>query len=336
MFFELLAFLASTLLYYLIYKYKKIISSKLNIYDIPDEKRKIHKKKTSSIGGILFFSSLLTYCILSIIFEKIQLSQTIIFILLLAFIYFIVGLLDDSHNIGAYYKLFWLFCITFGILYFEPNLVLQKLYFQTGSFELSTNYLNILFTTLSILLLTNALNLADGINGLAVKICFIWLLYTKFIIFQDNGIFGASLLAILLIIFFNIYFGKFFLGNAGVMLLSALVSLIFIYGYNLRVLTDKIYVEEIFILFMVPGIDMFRLFLQRIKNKKDPFSADQNHLHHFLIKKYKLKTSLLIYLSLIIFPILTYKTGIMSGIEIILLYLVLYSIIIFSNTKLHQ
>ena len=46
---------------------------------------------------------------------------------------------------------------------------------------------------------------------------------------------------------------------------------------------------------MLPGLDMLRLFIERIFKKKDPFDGDKNHLHHYLIKKNSLKKTLLIY-----------------------------------------
>ena len=53
---------------------------------------------------------------------------------------------------------------------------------------------------------------------------------------------------------------------------------------------------------MIPGLDMFRLFLVRIINKKNPFAGDLNHFHHLLIKKFSLKASLFIYMTLIVWP----------------------------------
>jgi UDP-GlcNAc:undecaprenyl-phosphate GlcNAc-1-phosphate transferase len=64
-------------------------------------------------------------------------------------------------------------------------------------------------------------------------------------------------------------------------------------------------VEDIFLTIMLPGLDMFRVFLTRIYNKKNPFSPDRTHLHHLLIK-YGLKTNkiLIIFFLLILTPIL--------------------------------
>ena len=43
-------------------------------------------------------------------------------------------------------------------------------------------------------------------------------------------------------------------------------------------------VEQIFMILMLPGIDMFRVFLLRISLGKNPFLPDNNHLHHYLLK----------------------------------------------------
>ena len=87
---------------------------------------------------------------------------------------------------------------------------------------------------------------------------------------------------------------------------------------------------------MVPGIDMFRLFLQRIKNKRDPFSADQNHLHHYLIKNFSLNITLFIYFLLISVPLFLLKIKVMSEITIIIVYATIYSFFIYANTKLQK
>ena len=60
--------------------------------------------------------------------------------------------------------------------------------------------------------------------------------------------------------------------------------------------------EEIFLVMSIPGLDLFRLFIQRIINKRNPFSADRNHLHHILSKKFNLINTNIIIQSLIIIP----------------------------------
>ena len=67
---------------------------------------------------------------------------------------------------------------------------------------------------------------------------------------------------------------------------------------------DLLYqLKKNFLFFIVPGLDMFRLFLIRISKAKDPFS-DLNHLHQYLISKFLLKITLFIYWGIIIINIL--------------------------------
>lgn len=59
---------------------------------------------------------------------------------------------------------------------------------------------------------------------------------------------------------------------------------------------DNIKSDQIFLLMLIPGIDMFRLFLFRIFHKRNPFSADKNHMHHILLERLNsFKTFIIIY-----------------------------------------
>ena len=114
------------------------------------------------------------------------------------------------------------------------------------------------------------------------------------------------------------------MGDSGVLLSSFVVAYVVIKFYNKGILIDA---DTIFILMMVPGIDMFRLFLSRLYNKKNPFYPDKNHIHHLLLNKFKFKITILILFLLIFFPIF-FKYLKISSIFIILTYLVIYSYIV--------
>ena len=47
------------------------------------------------------------------------------------------------------------------------------------------------------------------------------------------------------------------------------------------------YGDEIFIILLIPSLDMLRLFLLRILNKKNPFKGDLNHIHHIVNNRFK-------------------------------------------------
>ena len=66
------------------------------------------------------------------------------------------------------------------------------------------------------------------------------------------------------------------------------------------------FAEEIFLLLLIPGIDMLRLFFIRILKKQNPFKGDKNHLHHKILKKFGKSKTILIYLLIVNIPIYIY------------------------------
>ena len=100
-------------------------------------------------------------------------------------------------------------------------------------------------------------------------------------------------------------------------------------AYNTRIIKNC---DEIFILMMLPGIDMARLFIERVYKKKNPLIADNRHLHHLLMKKYSIHQVLLINTLLVISPILLMILG-LNELYIISIFLIIYSLLIFSFNK---
>ena len=259
------------------------IAKSLNLYDIP-EKRKIHSKPVPLIGGLIIFVIIfLNY----LIFKNIN-----IYVFGLSAIYFIVGLVDDAKKISAILRLAILSLATLIYLNLIDNFKITFLNFE----EIGKIYIgkySLFFSVLCILLFQNAMNMIDGLNGLSGSI---FLLITIFILSKTGFNIELLLIVILLIIFliFNLS-NRVFLGDAGIYFLSAYlaINLITISNDNL------IYSEEIFLIMMVPGIDMLRLFIIRILNKKNPFKPDKFHLHHLVQNKLKSNFKTLIFLLLL-------------------------------------
>ena len=80
--------------------------------------------------------------------------------------------------------------------------------------------------------------------------------------------------------------------------------------------------------FMIPVIDMLRLFCTRIYNKKNPFKGDRSHLHHILTEKLSINKSLLIYLILILWPNLIYSFFEVQSYYLIIINILVYSLLI--------
>ena len=160
------------------------------------------------------------------------------------------------------------------------------------------NNFSIPFTVLSFALLVNALNMFDGIDlQLITYSIFIFIVLILKDVFL---IFSIIMLMCLVFIYILNFKKKLFLGDSGSFLLSGVIGFILVNKYN----SDPFffYSDEIFILLMVPGIDMLRLFMTRIYNKKNPFKGDLNHLHHLLKNKFNnlLKTNLILSLYYLI------------------------------------
>jgi UDP-GlcNAc:undecaprenyl-phosphate GlcNAc-1-phosphate transferase len=133
---------------------------------------------------------------------------------------------------------------------------------------------------------------------------------------------------------YQIIKGKYFLGDSGTLFLGCLISLVTIFTYNTLLNQNiTIPIEKIFIFFMIPGLDMFRLFIFRLIKKKDPFSRDLSHLHHFMIKQFSLNKTLMIYLCLFSLTNFLSFLNIINSTVIILIYLFIYMFFIYFSKK---
>lgn len=327
----LIILLLATIFLIIFSKKKQKIGNFLRVLDIPKE-GKIHKSITPLIGSFpIFILSLVL-----LIYLNPDNSKAVIFkIFLFSYLFLLMGYLDDRYSLNAYLKLGLSFALVFVAVNSVELLVINKIYIETFNKFIIFNDIKIFFTILCILLLINALNLLDGINGLASGFASFWLLSLSLLL-NDEKI-SSLFLVLSLFMFINTYQiikGKYFLGDSGSLFLGCLVGLLTIYTYNRLLEIDNfISVEKIFVFFMIPGLDMFRLFLSRLTKKKDPFSRDLNHLHHILINKFNLNITLLIYLLLFLSTNLLSYFNVISAWLIITIYLTIYIFFIFSYKK---
>jgi len=199
---------------FLIFKFNFRISEKLNLYDIPDFKRKIHLEKVPITGGIYLYTNIILF--LAIIIFKYPNEQNLLFSgnrELFSFIFlisslFAIGLYDDKYNLKPFTKLFISAFAIFIFVLLNENIIIEKLFFESFNYSVYLSKLSIPFTILSILIFLNALNMFDGID-LQVSS------YILFILICILLKFNLYILIFLLpIFFFNIYFNfkkKFFL-----------------------------------------------------------------------------------------------------------------------------
>ena len=113
---------------------------------------------------------------------------------------------------------------------------------------------------------------------------------------------------------------KSFLGDGGTYLISFILSYTIVKNYNLNLIN---FADEIFILMMIPGIELLRLALQRISKGMSPFQADREHLHHYLEGYFGIYKTNLILCALVIVPLflLQYLSNLLVGIGVLIIYL---------------
>ena len=291
--------LTSLLIFYLIYINKNFFIRKFHLIDNPNNK-KIHIVKTPLIGGVLIFLSLIYLIFINqLLFDDKSFPLNLVYIL---FPVFIIGILDDILNLSPTKKMLLLSTVIILFLYFNKIFLLVELYFYDfKKIYLLNNFFSFFITTLCLLLLINAFNMSDGINGLAHSISILWLIILT--ILFDLGVIYYFIILIIFLSFILNYKGKYFLGNSGSLSLSLFIGLITIYSYNTNLIyKNLVSVEKIILIFLIPGLDMLRLFILRVANKKSPFTGDLGHFHHVLFLNLRLPFVIFYYLLLMFWP----------------------------------
>ena len=300
------------------------IKNLINIYDYPDKKKKLHRKPIPLLGGWIFFFNLIFFLILKIA----DISSSEIYIILCTLIFLIIGIIDDKYDLRPYSKFLFLLIILSFFFYFFDNLIISNLKLYNYNFNFN-NYSAFFFSIFCVLLFVNAFNLFDGINlqsSLYSVYIFSFIFYKG--LYTDLTL--ILLIPLLLIVYLNGK-NKIFMGNSGTLFLGCFISLLVIANYK----KNFVNADEIFLLMLVPGIDMFRLFLQRILYKKNPFIGDREHLHHYFLEVYGYRRSIILILLITILPSLLsfFIDSIVLTIFFITLYLLIF---IFIKKKLNK
>jgi UDP-N-acetylmuramyl pentapeptide phosphotransferase/UDP-N-acetylglucosamine-1-phosphate transferase len=311
-FFSLLTLLNS----FLIYKYR-LIAKIYNLYDLPNEKRKIHKSKVPLVGGLIIVINLIIFISFEFfIISEVYLSDTdylinldlnskktiasFIFCLVL---FFLLGYFDDKYDLDPLKKLTVLLFIFYIFFKFDNSLIINELNLTFVGYPIEISEVGLFLTLFLTLLFLNSINMYDGINGQVGLLS----LNIFFYFFLNNFMPMFAMLLIVSLIFFLILNlkGKIFMGDSGCYILSFIFVYFFLKYYTLGLIK----LDQIFLLFFLPIVDALRLFITRIFNSGKPWKADSDHFHHLISKKYSLNFALLsqyfFSLSLIIFITLT-------------------------------
>ena len=298
------------------------ISYNLNLVDEPN-KRKIHLTPTAYTGGIgLCLIYLMGIFLFDFSSEKLNL------ILSIAFLIGIVGFVDDKYNLNVGGKLS-LQVIPIIYLIILENLSLNHMG-NYNYFKLELNSFSVPFTLLAILFLINSFNYFDGLDGVLSFLTISTLGILFFLTPNENIKLFLIIILIPILIFLCFNFSifklpKLFLGDSGSLLLG------FIIAFTLIYLSIQKIIHPILLAFSISIFvyEFLSVNLIRLKNKKNIFSAGQDHLHHLLFKNTKsiFKTNLFISLANIICFIVGYISFLLiSPLASLILFIILFII----------
>lgn len=267
------------------------IAVHINALDYPNE-RKIHKKPMPRLGGLaIYLAFLLGYALFG------QVNAQMLSILIGGFALIITGMIDDINPIKARYKLIaQIFAALFVVIY-------GKIYFTEISF-LGINfyinkYVSYFISSLFIVAITNAINLIDGLDGLATGISSIYFATIAIIALLLNKIGGLDIILSVIMLGATLGFlpynfppAKIFMGDTGSLFLGYMISIIALLGFKVTTITSL--VVPLCIL-AIPIFDTIFAILRRLLKHQSIGKADKEHFHHQLLKlKYTPTASILI------------------------------------------
>ena len=298
----LVPFLLSALLGWLFIPRVLILSHRKRLFDMPDE-RKMHEMPVPRLGGITFLPILLMSITLVMglwvmqghTYQVENLSLVVTRFLLLfvgLMMLYLVGVVDDL--IGVSYQAKFMVQIGCALLFPVSGLWIHDL---SGLFFIHTlpTWIGIPLTVFMVVYITNAINLIDGLDGLAAGICFVALLTfglaatvrsQHLFMIVTFGMLGILLPFWIFNVFGNATTGKkIFMGDTGALTLGYLVSFLFIYMASGA---GCIFPREMLIIglatMLLPMLDIVRVVIVRIRNHRNPFLPDKNHIHHKLLR----------------------------------------------------
>lgn len=273
----------------------------IGVVDEPDGDRRFHAQATPLMGGPAIVVPALGASFVS--YAQLPFPPTMLFALAAALAAFIVGLLDDRHELSAVLRVGLLTATITAVLVIDPLFVLHTFAFKIFGLMLSVTIPSLLaapFVVLMMLGFVNAANMADGMNGQLLGSVMVWSAFIVHYMGFEAALPFVFLICSTLVAFtFNLR-GRLFTGSSGAYAASLLVGFGAIAAYRLG--RGSMAAQVPVYWFWLPVMDCVRLMVARTMEGRSPFSADRNHFHHMLLKKMHLGWALTLYLILVAGP----------------------------------
>lgn len=255
----------------------RLLAFRINAVDVPKDGRRMHTKPMPLIGGVAIFAA---FAASSLIFG--DRSEKLIGTLIGGAIIVILGVLDDKFDLNPFVKLLGQVLaaqvlIAFGMKIEYINIFGKYVVFGFWSYPI---------TIFWVVLLTNAINLIDGLDGLACGVSTI--ASVSLLIFtvikgepEIMTVVAALVGACIGFLPYNTNPARIFMGDTGALMLGFVMSAISLQGLFKFNTVVSFWIP--FVLFGLPFGDTFFAFFRRLFTGKHPFKGDRGHLHHRLI-----------------------------------------------------
>ncbi len=258
-----------------------------HLFDEPDA-RKSHKVRIPTLGGIGFFAG---FILAAAVCAPLTDKSPFQYFAAAFFVTFLVGLKDDLVGLSPVKKLIGQMIASFAVIYLG-NIQIHSMYGFLGMNELP-EHISLILTYFTFLVTINAFNLIDGVDGLAggIGLLVSAVLGTYFmevgeVFYAVLGFAMAGGLAAFLI--YNVSPARIFMGDTGSLILGLLNTILIVKFIDIagnpagRLPVNSVPAVAVAIL-IVPLFDTLRVFAVRMLNGRSPFSADRNHIHHYLL-----------------------------------------------------
>jgi UDP-GlcNAc:undecaprenyl-phosphate/decaprenyl-phosphate GlcNAc-1-phosphate transferase len=270
------------------------VAEEKHLFDEPDEDRKIHSTRIPTLGGIAIFGGSVISCTFFVDFKAFpEWGYAVSAIVLL----FFTGVKDDIIPLSPAKK-FLAQLVAACIIVIKSDIRLTSCYGFLG-IESVPYYVSIGLSIFTFIVIINAFNLLDGINGLAGGIGLIASLIFAYFFYgfeAHNWAIVALALAGSLVGFllYNLRRrARIFMGDTGSLLIGlflAMFAVVFIeqnaelYKAGKNVWFKPSFAPVLAItIILLPLFDTLRVFCMRILKGRSPFSGDRHHLHHYLV-----------------------------------------------------
>ncbi|KPF85315.1 hypothetical protein IP81_19515 [Novosphingobium sp. AAP83] len=311
--------------------YAKRIGEVLGVIDEPSasDGHKQHYVPTPAVGGVIALVVAATVLLLTIPWSdpgNLPAKNARLWGALAICLVMIIGFCDDRRHISAAKRLAADIVVFSVLLWVIPALRFTHVSFESLGLHLDLGKVGFPIALVCLVGLKNAVNMADGRNGLVLGLGIVWNVFFLFHAPAHTLPILAGISGIFIVLFILNAQGHLFLGDCGSYGIGSFFGILALALHNGP--AGGMRSAEGVLLFLIPAIDTLRLMVSRLAAGRSPLSPDRRHLHHLLDAVFGWKIGWTIYMIAVAGPIIHYQIMPSRGYQIILFVLISYSALV--------